>query len=79
MAIFRLARSGRRQICGTSTGTTYQKASWTTPSDVLKSVRDRVSRGPVSAYVTEALRRQLALDGLAGLVDELEAEGVRDQ
>ncbi|MFT4217050.1 MAG: hypothetical protein QM619_07685 [Micropruina sp.] len=58
-----------------STDVTYQKASWTIPSDVLKSVRERVPRGQVSAYVTEALRRQLELDDLASLVEELEIEG----
>ena len=53
----------------------YQKASWTIPSDILESVHTRVPRGQVSAYVTEALRRQLELDDLASLVEELEAEG----
>ena len=56
-------------------GTVYRKASWTIPSDVLDSVHRRVPRGQVSAYVTEALRRQLELDNLASLVAEMEAEG----
>ncbi|MFT4218132.1 MAG: hypothetical protein QM619_13255 [Micropruina sp.] len=58
-----------------SADVTYQKASWTIPADVLRSVRERVPRGQVSAYVTEALRRQLELDDLAALVEELEADG----
>jgi thymidine phosphorylase len=55
--------------------TIYRKASWTIPSDVLDSVHQHVPRGQVSAYVTAALRRQLELDNLASLVDEMEAEG----
>jgi thymidine phosphorylase len=55
--------------------TVYRKASWTIPSDVLDLVQQRVPHGQVSAYVTKALRRQLELDNLASLVEEMEAEG----
>lgn len=49
------------------------KASWTIPSDVLEAVRQHAPRGKVSADVADALRRQLELDDLAALVEEIEA------
>lgn len=52
----------------------FEKASWTIPSDVLAAVRRHAPRGKVSAYVADALRRQLELDDLADLVAEIEAE-----
>ena len=55
--------------------TVYRKASWTIAADVLDLVHERVPRGQVSAYVTQALRRQLELDNLGSLVAEMEAEG----
>ena len=48
----------------------YERASWTIPSDVLEAVRRHAPRGKVSAYVADALRRQLERDELAELVDE---------
>jgi hypothetical protein len=51
----------------------FEKASWTIPSDVLEAVRRHAPRGKVSAYVADALRRQLELDDLADLVAEMEA------
>ena len=56
-----------------STEPTFEKASWTIPSDVLQAVRRHAPRGKVSAYVADALRRQLELDELATLVDENES------
>lgn len=52
----------------------FEKASWTIPSDVLEAVRRHAPRGKVSAYVADALRRQLERDDLAVLVDEIEAD-----
>lgn len=52
-------------------GSGYSKASVTVPSDVWEQVRERAPRGQVSAYVTAALRRQLELDNLSALVDEM--------
>ncbi len=49
----------------------YERASWTIPSDVLEAVRRHAPRGKVSAYVADALRRQLERDELAELVDEM--------
>ena len=51
---------------------TFEKASWTIPSDVLEAVRRHAPRGKVSAYVADALRRQLELDDLTALVAEME-------
>ena len=57
----------------------FEKASWTIPSDVLEAVRRHAPRGKVSAYVADALRRQLERDELAQLVDEMvEASGPID-
>ena len=49
----------------------YERASWTIPSDILEAVRRHAPRGKVSAYVADALRRQLERDELAELVDEM--------
>ncbi|MCR1786473.1 hypothetical protein KVF89_28320 [Nocardioides carbamazepini] len=61
------------RIDGMSAEPSFEKASWTIPSDVLEAVRRHAPRGKVSAYVADALRRQLELDDLAVLVDEMEA------
>ena len=55
---------------------TFEKASWTIPSDVLEAVRWRAPRGKVSAYVADALRRQLEREELAELVAEMTEESV---
>lgn len=48
-------------------------------SDVLAQTRDRAGTRGVSAYVNEAVRRQLRRDALADLLDELrEANGPVD-
>ena len=54
-----------------SAGSTHEKVSWTIESDVLEGVRRRVPRGQVSAYATEALRRQLERDNLDELIGSL--------
>ncbi|WP_278264566.1 hypothetical protein [Nocardia sp. AG03] len=42
------------------------------PVDVLTAVRDRAGRRGVSAYITEAVRHQLEMDGLAEIVTDFE-------
>lgn len=60
--------------------TAFAKVSLTIDADVLASVRGRVPRGGLSAYTTEALRRQLERDGLAELIDEMvETSGPVDE
>jgi hypothetical protein len=48
------------------------KLSVTIPSDIAAELRSRAGRGNVSAYVTDALIRQLEHDRLGDLLDELE-------
>ncbi len=43
------------------------------PSDLAGAVRARTGRRGVSAYITEAVRHQLAMDGLAEIVAAHEA------
>jgi hypothetical protein len=47
------------------------KLSVTIPSDVAAELRSRAGRGNVSAYVTDALVRQLEHDRLGDLLSEL--------
>jgi hypothetical protein len=47
------------------------KLSVTIPSDVAAELRSRAGRGNVSAYVTDALIRQLEHDRLGDLLAEL--------
>jgi hypothetical protein len=47
------------------------KLSVTIPSDVADELRSRAGRGNVSAYVTDALIRQLEHDRLGDLLNEL--------
>jgi hypothetical protein len=47
------------------------KMSVTIPSDLAAELRERAGRGNVSAYVTDALIRQLEHDRLGDLVAEL--------
>jgi len=49
------------------------KLSVTVPSEVAEEIRARAGRGNVSAYVTQALLRQLEHDRLGDLVAGLEA------
>ncbi len=47
------------------------KMSVTIPSDLAAELRERAGRGNVSAYVTDALVRQLEHDRLGDLLAEL--------
>lgn len=47
------------------------KLSVTVPESVIAEVRERAGTGNVSGYVTDALVRQIELDRLDELVDEL--------
>lgn len=47
------------------------KLSVTIPADLAEELRSRAGRGNVSAYVTEALVRQLEHDRLGDLLAEL--------
>jgi len=49
------------------------KLSVTVPANLASEVRERVGKGNVSAYVTDALIRQLEHDRLGDLVAELDA------
>jgi len=53
-----------------SSGT--EKLSATVPKGLAVQIRERAGRGNVSAYVTNALLRQLEHDRLGDLVAELE-------
>ena len=44
------------------------------PSELLSALRARTGRRGVSAYITEAVRHQLEMDGLAEIVAEHESE-----
>jgi hypothetical protein len=48
------------------------KMSITVPSDLAEELRVRAGHGNVSAYVTQALIRQLEHDRLGDLVNDLE-------
>ena len=54
--------------------TEYEKKSITVPHDVIDEVNALIGDGNFSAYVTDALRRQIQHDKLAQLVVELEAD-----
>ncbi|MFI5714535.1 hypothetical protein [Nocardia sp. NPDC051750] len=43
------------------------------PTDLLTAVRARAGQRNVSAYITEAVRHQLEMDGLAEIVAEYES------
>lgn len=44
------------------------------PSELVDALRSRTGKRGVSAYVTEAVRHQMAMDGLAEIVAAHEAE-----
>ncbi|MGP3971496.1 hypothetical protein [Streptomyces sp. 6N223] len=44
------------------------------PSDLVGILRARAGKRGVSAYVTEAVRHQLAMEGLAEIVADFEAQ-----
>jgi hypothetical protein len=49
------------------------KMSITVPANLAAEIRERAGRGNVSAYVTQALIRQLEHDRLGDLVADLES------
>ena len=51
-----------------------RKVSVSMPEDLTTAVQQRVGRGKFSQYVTEAVTRQLELDLLAELSEQLTAE-----
>ncbi|MFJ4844239.1 MULTISPECIES: hypothetical protein [unclassified Streptomyces] len=55
------------------TGST-ENISVSLPSELVGALRARAGRRGVSAYITEAVRHQLAMDGLAEIVADHEAE-----
>ncbi|MEU6861740.1 hypothetical protein ABZ924_00465 [Streptomyces sp. NPDC046876] len=57
----------------TRAGTT-ENISVSMPTDLVAEIRSRAGRRGVSGYITEAVRHQLAMDGLAEIVAEHEAE-----
>ncbi|QIQ02967.1 hypothetical protein [Streptomyces liangshanensis] len=44
------------------------------PTDLVTELRSRAGRRGVSSYITEAVRHQLAMDGLAEIVASHEAD-----
>ncbi|MFI9587497.1 hypothetical protein ACIHCQ_38080 [Streptomyces sp. NPDC052236] len=44
------------------------------PSELVDALRSRTGKRGVSAYVTDAVRHQMAMDGLAEIVTAHEAE-----
>ncbi|ANW18431.1 hypothetical protein [Streptomyces clavuligerus] len=57
----------------TRAGTT-ENISVSMPSDLVNELRSRTGRRGLSGYITEAVRHQLAMDGLAEIVASHEAE-----
>jgi Arc/MetJ-type ribon-helix-helix transcriptional regulator len=52
----------------------YRKRSVSLPTSVIDDVQERVGPGQFSAYVAEAVRRQLRRDALAEILADMEAE-----
>jgi len=57
-----------------STTVEYMKKSITVPADVMEEAYRLLGDSSFSAYVTNALRRQIQNDNLVQLVTELEAD-----
>ncbi|WP_431952047.1 hypothetical protein [Actinacidiphila sp. bgisy167] len=53
---------------------TTENISVSMPSELVGALRERAGRRGVSAYIAEAVRHQLAMDGLAEIVAAHEAE-----
>ncbi|WP_431960102.1 hypothetical protein [Actinacidiphila sp. bgisy160] len=53
---------------------TTENISVSLPSELVGALRERAGRRGVSAYITAAVRHQLAMDGLAEIVADHEAE-----
>ncbi|MHB9864432.1 ribbon-helix-helix domain-containing protein [Streptomyces sp. YIM S03343] len=51
-----------------------ENVSVSLPSDLLAVLRERTGRRGVSSYITDAVRHQLEMDGLAEIVAAQEAE-----
>jgi hypothetical protein len=52
----------------------YQKISISMPVETIELLKDRAGPRGVSAYVADAVRHRLQMDGLAELVAEMEAK-----
>ncbi|MFC8264516.1 hypothetical protein ACFUIZ_02130 [Streptomyces cinereoruber] len=57
----------------TRAGTT-ENISVSMPSELVSELRSRTGRRGLSSYITEAVRHQLAMDGLAEIVEAHEEE-----
>ncbi|MCJ1677814.1 hypothetical protein MTF65_10760 [Streptomyces sp. APSN-46.1] len=57
----------------TRAGTT-ENISVSMPAELISELRSRAGRRGVSSYITEAVRHQLAMDGLAEIVAAHEEE-----
>ncbi len=57
----------------TRAGTT-ENISVSMPADLISELRSRTGRRGLSSYITEAVRHQLAMDGLAEIVTSHEEE-----
>lgn len=60
-----------------SSGSSVSKVSVSLPDDLSSAVRDFVGPGKFSAYVARAVERQLRLDKLAELVEDIERQNSR--
>ncbi|WP_405642450.1 hypothetical protein [Streptomyces uncialis] len=60
-------------MAATRAGTT-ENISVSMPSDLASALRARAGRRGVSSYIAEAVRHQLAMDGLAEIVASHETE-----
>jgi hypothetical protein len=69
---YMLGQSHRWYDCTVSETAGTEKLSATVPKGLAAQIRERAGRGNVSAYVTQALLRQLEHDRLGDLVAELE-------
>jgi hypothetical protein len=56
------------------TAVTHEKVSLSIDSDVISAIREQTGPRELSARVSDMLRRQLELDNLGTLVDELTAK-----
>lgn len=50
----------------------YVKVSISMPSELVANVKEHAGAGGVSAYVTEAVKHRLEMEGLAEIVAEME-------
>lgn len=53
---------------------TTENISVSMPAELVSELRSRTGRRGLSSYITEAVRRQLAMDGLAEIVAAHEEE-----